>query len=153
MSAIHSSQFEYPAIRRRLRAVIFDMLIQIAVLALAVWPLALSTFPGSAKFGLLACIVIALEPGMVSFTGATPGQHILGLRVVNGRTKRNLGLLTASFRFILKALLGWVSLILIIRTKRYQALHDMAVNSVVIVSDQARRSGVETYGEKTEQDR
>jgi hypothetical protein len=74
-----------------------------------------------------------LEPFLVSVSGGTIGHHVRGLWVVDSRSGGRIGIVRACLRFLFKILLGVPSLIAFFVTRRYQALHDLASRSVVIL--------------------
>lgn len=76
--------------------------------------------------------VFILEPVLVSFTGGTIGHHWRKIRVTTLSAKGNISLLAATVRFILKVVLGWFSLIVVLVTRKHQALHDLATRSLVV---------------------
>ena len=86
---------------------------------------------------------------MVSFTGGTIGHHIIKIRVQNVDGHYNINIFLAFFRFILKSVLGVISLVFVLTTRRHQAIHDFLVNSVVVYKDPTRLPEHEALDERT----
>lgn len=86
------------------------------------------------KVSLFVFVGLLFEPLLVSMTGASLGHHYKGLRVEKDGDGRNLNIFEALFRFLIKSVLGTFSLVFFLITKRHKALHDMAVNSVVVMN-------------------
>ncbi|MCB9336155.1 MAG: RDD family protein [Flavobacteriales bacterium] len=76
------------------------------------------------------------DPLFTSLFGGTIGHMANGLTVrrVKNETKK-IALPLAFVRFIIKALLGWISLLTMSSNKKNQALHDLAIDSVVIYKE------------------
>lgn len=70
---------------------------------------------------------------MTSVFGATLGHRSMGIRVskVSDHGKK-IPFPLALVRYVIKALLGWVSLLTVGSSKSRLAIHDMAVGSVVL---------------------
>lgn len=133
----------YPRLVRRVRAYLIDQLVLLALFA--AWLLLLPWMEGftSAQriFALIAPIWLA-EPCLVSLTGATIGHHLMRLRIRDARADRNLGFFRATLRAVLRLMLGWLSVLFILVTRRRQALHDVLLGSVVVI---ARPEGLLAY--------
>ena len=62
----------------------------------------------------------------------------MGVTICDARTGSRIGLIRAVLRFALRAIFGWLSLILVLVTKKHQALHDLACRtSVVLLSPES----------------
>jgi uncharacterized RDD family membrane protein YckC len=134
----------YARFSRRLRAIVIDWAIAMAVLFGAVL-LAVSVesdhFSRALGFLVIATLLL-YEPVLVSFTGGTPGHHLTNLRVVDDRSGGNVSFLKACARLVLKAVLGWYSFVILAATRRNQAVHDLLTRSTVQIRDPAKaRSG------------
>ena len=80
-------------------------------------------------------IFILYDPLLTSTVGATIGHLILGLRIRRSNYEdRKIIFPIAIVRFILKALLGWISLLTISVLKKKKAIHDLVAGSVVLQS-------------------
>ena len=73
------------------------------------------------------------DPIMTTFVGATIGHMIMGLKVrrENDETRKIIFPL-AFIRFLIKASMGWLSLITVSSSKKGKAIHDSVVRSVVL---------------------
>ena len=134
----------YPNIGKRIKAVIVDYALFIIVLV--------SIIPFLAKIEIdyiwLKIIILLspffiLDPLLVSLTGGSIGHHAMKIRIRDVNKDQNINIIFASIRFILKNLLGLLSLILILFTKKHQAFHDLAIKSIVVMknSDQLDSEG------------
>lgn len=100
------------------------------------------------KVSMFVFVGLLFEPLLVSTTGASLGHHYKGLRVEKDGSGRNLNLFEAILRFFIKSILGAFSLVFFLTTKRHKALHDMAVNSVVVMSQASIKKGIEGVSER-----
>jgi len=76
--------------------------------------------------------VLILEPGLVAFAGGTVGHRLLGLKVTKLDGISRINFFTATLRFLVKAALGLWSLLLLLTTRRRQAVHDWVTRSLVV---------------------
>ena len=83
----------------------------------------------------LAVLILAYDPVLVAFFGATIGHRLTNLRVVADGDGGNLGLLKAIARALIKDVLGWFSFTAMAFTPRHQGLHDVFTHSAVQVRD------------------
>lgn len=138
----------YPRFSRRVAAVVVDSMIYLVLFVAMAISLGHVEVSGVLKAVFVGLVFFALEPGLVTVTGGTLGQHWRGLRVQSADTGMNLGLLRAILRFAVKSVLGWFSLLLILLTKRHQAVHDMASGSVVVLRNPEAFSSVDALEER-----
>src|SRR5436190_8207282 len=103
---------------------------------------------GALKIGPLVAGFLALEPGLVSWTGGTIGHHLMGLRIRDVVEDRNIGLIRATIRAVSRALLGWVSLVFILVTRKHQAIHDYISRTVVVLRNAAELPASERCAER-----
>lgn len=139
----------YPRLIRRVRAVLVDSVILIALVV--VWlftlPLVADSHP-AAKIGPLALAIVFVEPVMVSLTGGTPGHHLMGLKIQSAGSGRRIGILRATVRALLRGIVGWLSFALVLTTRRHQALHDLVVRTVVVLRDPMQVPRTERFQER-----
>jgi uncharacterized RDD family membrane protein YckC len=83
----------------------------------------------------VAAVWLLYEPVLVSFAGGTIGHRRTNLRVVDERTRRNIGIIKSFARTVIKAALGWFSFLTMLTTRRSQAMHDLLTRSTVQVRD------------------
>lgn len=77
-------------------------------------------------------LVFIYEPLFTSKL-CTLGQKITGIRVRNYQNYNNIGYFAALYRYLLKGILGFISLFSIVFSKDKRAIHDFAVDSIVIM--------------------
>lgn len=75
-----------------------------------------------------------LEPMLISYLGFTVGQYFFGIQVINADTDGKCSLVVSFLRYILKILLGGFSLVYMLFSNKHQAIHDIAANTLVILS-------------------
>ena len=132
----------YANFSRRIQAVILDSFILAFLFLITAYILSTVPLHSYVKIGIISALLLFLEPLLVSFTGASLGHHAKQIRIQNAATGKNLSIITALIRFVVKSLLGWLSVLLIFTTKRHQALHDKLVGSVVVMNKTAQMKGL-----------
>ncbi len=139
----------YPRLIRRIQACLIDSIV-FAIIFFGSFLLVSSLKVESLwlKIIIIFLPIFILEPALVSVTGGTIGHHLIKLKVQNVNNSRNINILLASFRFILKSVLGTISLIFVLTTRRHQAIHDFLANSVVVYKDAKRVSEHEALVER-----
>lgn len=126
----------YPRLIRRVQACIIDSFI-FSFISVGLF-LLVTTFSVEPVWIRIAIIVVSLsffEPVLVSYTGGTIGHHLLKLKVQDVSNTKNINIFLAFIRFILKILLGIISLIFVLTTRKHQAIHDFLANSIVVYKD------------------
>ena len=128
------SQPTYPPIFLRIKAAFIDAVLIMMLLYTATVVFSMfETVNDIAKMNVFVFIFGLYEPLMVSFLGASLGHLFCDLKVErDDNSNRNLSLPTAMFRFIVKSLLGWLSLLSITASSKKRAIHDVMAKSVVI---------------------
>ena len=96
-------------------------------------------------------LVFILEPIMVAYTGGTPGHHIMGLRILNAQTGAHIGVLRALGRALMRGLLGWLSFIIALTSRKHQALHDLAAGTAVVLREPERYPPTEKFAERIDE--
>ncbi|MCE9498914.1 MAG: RDD family protein [Leptospira sp.] len=86
---------------------------------------------------LILSPVFLYDPLLVYFFGATIGHRSVGLKVVSSDGKQ-LTFLNCIIRFLLKTLLGGISLLTVLGERR-QALHDRLTSTFVIYSRKSEK--------------
>jgi uncharacterized RDD family membrane protein YckC len=126
-------QEQYPELKDRIQSTFIDMLL--VVMLMFVFASVLDKFenvPDWLRIVLFVFLFIAYEPICTSL-GFTVGNYIKGIRVKKeSDSTRKINIFQAIIRYILKIALGWVSFITIHSNPKRQALHDLAVGSVMI---------------------
>ena len=136
----------------RVRALLIDAIILILELYAAVTvAVAIGSDDLARPLGFaVAASWLLYEPLLVSFAGGTIGHRIANLRVVDDRTGGNVSLPKAFARTIIKGVLGWLSFVTILATRRSQAIHDLLTRSTVQLRDQSRAAPGYYVYERTE---
>jgi uncharacterized RDD family membrane protein YckC len=145
-------QAQYARFSRRLRAIFIDWVLALVVIFGAIL---IAVSVGNAAFSRILAFVVALffvlyEPLLVSRTGGTVGHWYTNLRVVDDRTGGNLPLRTAFIRAAIKAVLGVYSFVVMMATRRNQAVHDLLTHSTVQIRDTAKAQSHHFITERTE---
>jgi uncharacterized RDD family membrane protein YckC len=128
----------YARFSRRLRAFLIDAVLFALVFyigAVVIDSLAFSDANRRLFLLSLAVLILAYDPVLVAFFGATLGHRLTNLRVVDEGHGGNISLLRAIARALIKDVLGWLSFASMAITRRHQALHDVFTHSTVQVRD------------------
>lgn len=122
---------KYPNVTRRYVAALIDGVVIYLLLFLGLSLMALET---SLVAKLLAiAVAISYEP---IFTAklCTLGQLLMRYRVRSEDGYQHIGILKAYGRFVVKVILGLASLLLIPKSEKKQALHDLVTGTIVLNS-------------------
>ena len=124
----------YASINDRVKAVLIDSLILLIFMyAFSVLFSFLGNVPNNIKVVSWVLIFLLYDPLMTAFNGGTIGHSAANITVRRSNNiDKNIAFPNAMLRFLLKSLLGWISLISISFSDNKTAIHDKAVNSVVI---------------------
>lgn len=144
----------FPTIGRRANALLIDLVLWAAIFFLGGWALSSVDLPPAVRIGTPLVLLFVLEPLLVTMRGITVGHHLMGLRIQKSATGERLNIVEATLRFFVKVFFGWVSLVSVLISNRHQALHDLMVGSVVVLTNPSRVSStdrlVERDGEEEE---
>ena len=140
MEDLQTSEFEeitpivYPLVSDRYKAVFIDSMVVISLWVC--FSFLFSAFGGVheyVKIGAYVFSVVLYDPLCISLFGATLGHYSGGMKVVRERNPlRKLNLFAALLRYIIKVILGIVSLLTITKENKGRGLHDMASGSIVL---------------------
>lgn len=133
---------------RRIQAALLDSIILVIFFVVLIVLASNVELSQWMKVILFVFVGLLFEPLLVSMTGASFGHHYKGLRVEKDIDGRNLNIFEALFRFLIKSVLGTFSLVFFLITKRHKALHDMAVNSVVVMNRASIKKGFKGTSER-----
>ena len=128
----------YARFSRRLRAALIDAALFALVFyigAVVIDSMAFSDANRRLFLLSLAVLILAYDPVLVAFFGATIGHRLTNLRVVDDGHGGNISLLRAIARALIKDVLGWLSFAAMAITRRHQAIHDVFTNSTVQARD------------------
>ncbi|WP_047417003.1 RDD family protein [Cellulophaga sp. Hel_I_12] len=127
-------QVSYAVLPERVKAAIIDSIVLI-VMMYAVSELfgVFETVPDSFRILAFISIFILYDPILTSIYGGTIGHSFSKILVKSAKNPlKNISFPLAIIRFIIKFFLGWLSLLTVTSNEKRKALHDFAVNSIVI---------------------
>ena len=133
-TADNPSEMITPKIIERVKAAVYDSIAVLGMLVLAYYVISFFRIESIlVKQMVMVGIFVLYDPIATSFLGGTIGHYIMGIRVKRAtNTEKNISLPLALVRFLIKALLGVISLFTISGNQKSMAIHDMAVNSIVV---------------------
>lgn len=123
-----------PGVFDRVKAIAIDGIFIIVFMFLVSYGFSLfENVPDQARIVAFIFIFILYDPLFTSTFGGTIGHMITGLRVKRESDEtKNILLPHALLRFIVKASLGWISLLTVLNNPKRKAIHDYLVGSVVV---------------------
>ena len=125
----------YASLATRIKASIIDGIILITLfLSIPMIIGAFSNSDSSIKAIAMFAPLILLEPILVTFLGSTIGQYLFGIKVIRVDSRSNCSLFVSFFRYIAKTVLGSLSLVYMLFSRKHQAIHDHLANTVVLIS-------------------
>lgn len=124
----------YPGLLDRVKAVMVDSVILIIFMIIVSTVFsAFENVPDAARIVAFVFIFFLYDPIFTSSFGGTIGHMIIGIRVKREKNiEKNILFPPAIIRFVIKALLGWISLITVTSNNKNKAIHDSSVGSVVV---------------------
>lgn len=128
------SKNNYPGVLSRVKAVITDSVVLIAFMFLITYVFEhIKNVPNNARITAFVFIFILYDPIFTSAFGGTIGHLTNGLNVKRAADENKKIIFPfAVIRFIVKALLGWISLLTVSGNEKGKAIHDSLVGSVVV---------------------
>jgi uncharacterized RDD family membrane protein YckC len=125
---------DYPGVSVRVKAIIVDAIALVAFMLLATYIFSMfKSVPDEVRIGTFIFIFFLYDPIFTSSFGGTLGHMLLGIRVKREKDPtKNIIFPLALVRYIVKAGMGWVSLITVTMNVKRKAIHDYLVKSVVI---------------------
>jgi uncharacterized RDD family membrane protein YckC len=129
----HSKVYVLPSLKTRYFSMLIDVII-IVILALGITQLLeiIGTVPDWIRASLFFFIFVLYEPILITL-GSTIGQMFLNIRVRSFNNPREkLQFHMALIRFLIKAILGWLSFITITFNINRRAIHDFVSGSIMI---------------------
>ena len=131
-SATHTT-INYCSLSDRVKSIFIDSFF--IIMAMLLFSTVLDMFnnpPVWARVALFIAIWFLYEPVCVAY-GCTIGQYIMHIRVRSAKdTTKHIHIVLSYIRYIIKILLGWLSFLSLAFNKQRQAVHDLAVESVMI---------------------
>lgn len=130
-----------PGIIERVKAIVTDSIVMILFIILITYFFSLlNSVPDKARMIAFVFVFVLYDPLFTSIFGGTIGHMLLGLRVKReSDEKKNILFPLAILRFIVKALLGIISLITVSGNKKGKAIHDYLVGSIVIYAADVKK--------------
>lgn len=125
----------YPNILRRYLATVVD----IGVIWFFIYLISrLPALTGSdaLAYSLCGILILLYEPLLTTYA-STPGQALMRFKVRTKDGLKRIGLSQAYGRFIVKYLLGVISLLTIPARKDRRAIHDLAADTIVVEAAQS----------------
>ena len=128
------NELEFPAVLDRVKAVFADGVVLILLMFLVTYTFSLfENVSQYARMFAFVFIFLLYDPLLTSIIGGTLDHMAFGLRVKRDRNmSKNILFPLALLRFIVKALLGWVSLLTVFGSEKRKTIHDLLVGSVVV---------------------
>ena len=124
----------YPGVFDRFKAIAADGALVIVLMFAAAYVFSLfETVPDNARILAFVLIFILYDPLFTSIFGGTIGHMMIGIRVKRASDEtKNILFPLAIIRYIVKAGLGWISLLTVSGNPKRRAIHDYLVGSVVV---------------------
>jgi uncharacterized RDD family membrane protein YckC len=125
---------KYGTLINRVKAILFDLVILIGLgVSVSMLLAKFEHVPDYIRIVAFVLIFFLYDPLCTSLLGGTAGHFLMGLRVRrnNDETKKII-FPAALVRFLVKAMLGWISLLTVSGNKKKRAIHDSVAGSVVI---------------------
>ena len=124
----------YPGVFDRVKAIVTDGLVIVVFMFIASYVFSLfESVPDYARIIAFVFIFLLYDPLFTSIFGGTIGHIMLGLRVKReSDEQKNIIFPLALPRYIVKASLGWISLLTVSGNDKRKAIHDYLTGSVVV---------------------
>jgi len=124
----------YPGVFDRIKAIMTDGIVIVVYMFVASYIFSLfESVPDNARIIAFVFIFLLYDPIFTSLFGGTIGHMMLGIRVKReSDEQKNILFHKAIPRYLVKVLLGWVSLLTVSGNKKRKAIHDFLVGSVVV---------------------
>ncbi|HAH24087.1 MAG TPA: RDD family protein [Prolixibacteraceae bacterium] len=130
------TQERYPGLLDRVKAIMTDAVVMILFMVLITNIFALfKSVPDNARIIAFVFIFFLYDPLFTSIFGGTIGHMIIGIRVKRESNEmKNILFPKAILRFIVKATLGFISLLTVTASGniKRKAIHDYLVGSVIV---------------------
>ncbi|MDH7445829.1 RDD family protein [Aquimarina sp. 2201CG14-23] len=134
------SQPKYPGLFDRIKAIIIDSIVLIIFMIIITDIFSsLDNVSDNARIIAFLFIFLLYDPICTSFFGGTIGHNLIGIRIrQENNPEKNILFSVALFRYLVKALLGWISLFSVMNNEKRQAIHDFMAKSVVVYKEQIK---------------
>lgn len=127
-------QKKYALLPDRVKAAVIDGIVIVAAMYLTSEIFSLfEHVPNYVRISAAVLLSILYDPIFTSSFGGTIGHSKSNIEIKRDSDHtKNISFPAALLRFILKATLGWLSLVTSAGNEKRKAIHDLAVNSVVL---------------------
>ena len=124
----------YALLPDRIKAVVIDsVLVTIAMYAVSEILSGFDNVPNYVRIVIAVFLLFLYDPIFVSLYGGTIGHSYSKIRVKrDSDSTRNISFPMAIVRFLIKATLGWLSLLTVTSAEKRKAIHDLAAKSMVL---------------------
>ncbi len=124
----------YPGVSVRVKAVVTDSIMLVVFMVVVTYLFeSFENVPDYARIIAFIFIFVLYDPLLTSTIGGTIGHMIFGIRVKREKNQqKNILFPLAVIRYLVKVLLGWISLLTVPGNKKGKAIHDLIVGSVVV---------------------
>lgn len=125
---------DYPGVSDRVKAIVADGIVILVFMFIITYVFSLfERMPDNARIIAFVFIFLLYDPLFTSVLGGTIGHMMLGIRVKReSNEQKNILFLLAIPRYMVKVLLGWISLLTVSSNEKRKAIHDFLVGSVVV---------------------
>jgi uncharacterized RDD family membrane protein YckC len=136
---VHDEPFSFdqallPNLVVRIKAAFIDLSILLTTFAVAsFFTDIMSNIPTVVKGAVAVFMFFLYDPMLTAFTGGTIGHKLMKLRIKRfSDSRRNISFLSATIRFLIKGILGWVSFFTVTGNSNKRAIHDIASGSITL---------------------
>lgn len=125
---------KYTGVMERIKAIIVDNLVIVGFIFLITNIFSnFENVPNNARIMAFVFVFLLYDPLFTSVFGGTIGHMIIGIRVKReANEKKNILFPLAIIRYVVKVLLGWISLLTVSSNEKNKAIHDYVVGSVTL---------------------
>lgn len=124
----------FPGVFERVKAIVIDGIVIIVFIFVVSYIFSLfENVPDYARIIAFVFIFLLYDPLFITIFGGTIGHILIGIRVKReSNVHKNIIFPLAILRYIVKAILGVISLLTVTGNKKKKAIHDYLVRSVVV---------------------
>jgi uncharacterized RDD family membrane protein YckC len=131
---VNSIEIIFPGVSDRIKAAVTDSFVIVGFMVILT--IIFSKFdnvPDSFRIAGFIFVFILYDPLFTSLFAGTIGHMIMNIQVKrSSNPEKNILFPLAVVRYIVKVLLGWISLLTVGSNKKHLAIHDMVVSSIVL---------------------
>lgn len=129
-----TNEINYPGVSDRIKAAVTDSFIMIGFMFIAAYSFSqFEDLPDKVRAITFIFIFGLYDPNFTSLFGGTLGHMAMNLRVRRkDNNEKNINFFKAIIRFIVKLILGIISLLTVGTNKKHLAIHDQMAGSIVV---------------------